>query len=595
MAEITFRLSAVPERIEELKRTLDPVGPSTFHATTYYDSTDLKLRRHGLNLCVREEEGRCIQTFKSDGFTGGTLISRGEWEDVIASDRPDFTAPETGPRLREAITPDELRPLFKTIVQRTAIALEPRPLTRIEMAIDEGEIRDGNISESISEIELELKSGDPAAIYDIALHLLKVAPLRIETRSKSERGYRLVDKDDGSASAVYAAPATLDGSMTVESALQSIGRSCIGHLRGNEPAALSGQAEGVHQIWVAVRRLRAALSAVKPIIPAEHYNWAQGELKWLAGELGPARNWDVFVANLLEPSEKVLSAATDLNRLAQAAELQRQAAYARAKEAIESPRYTTMMLKFAQWFEAQGWHDQPISKEAALLFATIGEVAPGLIERRWRQARKRSRHFGKLAPEQRHELRIALKKLRYTIEFLRDLFGKDEVKALEKRLKPLQEDLGHMNDLRTAHDLVANISSIGEGGNEVIRAGGIVLGWYNRALSDRKSKLRKDVRRLRRAKPFWPHAKVSLVGSAEDPAAQDPAPITGGLAGTMTKATDMPQNVHSRYRCQLRCSFIFRFFARPRGGAAVGATLATCRQALFEPKVTSWRTVPWSR
>ena len=400
---------------------------------------------------------------------------------------------------------------------------------------------EGNISESISEIELELKSGDPAAIYDIALHLLEAAPLRIETRSKVDRGYRLVAKDNGSASAVYAAPATLDGiSMTVESVLQSIGRSCIGHLRGNEPAALSGQAEGVHQIRVAVRRLRAVLSAVKPMIPAGHYNWAQGQLKWLAGELGPARNWDVFVANLLEPSEKILSAATDLNRLAQAAELRRQAAYARAKEAIESPRYTTMMLKFAQWFEAQGWHDQPISKEAALLFATIGEVAPGLIERRWRQARKRSRHFGKLAPEQRHELRIALKKLRYTIEFLRDLFGKDEVKALEKRLKPLQEDLGHMNDLRTAHDLVSDISGqVAEGGNEVIHGGGIVLGWYNRGLSDRESKLRKDVRRLRRARPFWPRAKVSLGGSAQDQSAAS-APVTNCSAGTMTKATDMP-------------------------------------------------------
>jgi triphosphatase len=385
LAEIEFRLSAVPQRMEELKRTLEPIGPSSVHATTYYDSADLKLRRHGLNLRVREEEGRCIQTFKSIGFTGGTLISSGEWEDVIAGNRPDFTAPETGPRLREAITPDELRPMFKTIVQRTAIALEPRPLTRIEMAIDEGEIRvsEGDISEPISEIQLELKSGDPAALYDVALRLLEVAPLRIETRSKLDRGYRMVAADGGSASAVYAAPATLDGSMTVESALQSIGRSCIGHLRGNEPAALAGQAEGVHQIRVAVRRLRAVLSAVKPMIPAEHHNWVQEELKWLAGELGPARNWDVFVANLLEPSEQVLSAETDLNLLVKAAEQRRQTAYARAKEAIESPRYTTALLKLSQWFEAQGWHDQPVSKEAALLFATIGDVAPGLIERRW--------------------------------------------------------------------------------------------------------------------------------------------------------------------------------------------------------------------
>ena len=544
MSEIEFRLSAAPERIQELKRTLEQIGPTSIRATTYYDSADLKLRRHGLNLRVREEEGRCVQTFKSNGFTGGSLLSTGEWEDVIAGDRPDFTAPETGPRMRAAITPDELRPLFKTIVHRTAIALEPRLLTRIEMTIDEGEIRDakGDISESISEIELELKSGDPVAVYDIALRLLEVAPLRIETRSKSDRGYQLVAAGHEPASAVHATPVTLHGSMTVESALQSIGRSCIGHLRGNEPAALSGQAEGVHQIRVAVRRLRALLSAVKHMIPTEHHNWAQGELKWLAGELGPARNWDVFVANLLEPMERVPAAETDLKLLAEAAEQRRRAAYARAKEAIESPRYTATMLKLAQWFEAQGWHDQPVSREAALLFATIGVVAPGLIERRWRQVRKRSRHFRELPPEQRHELRIALKKLRYTIEFLRGLFDGSEVKALEKRLKPLQEDLGLMNDLRTAHDLVAEVTSeVGAGGNEISRAGGIVLGWYNRRLTDRESKLGKDVRRLRGARPFWPRADVSLGGQADPSAPQDQsmasAPTIDGVAATIRNAT----------------------------------------------------------
>jgi triphosphatase len=177
------------------------------------------------------------------------------------------------------------------------------------------------------------------------------------------------------------------------------------------------------------------------------------------------------------------------------------------------------MLKLAQWFEAQGWHDQPVSKEAVLLFATIGDVAPQLIERRWRQARKRSRQFGKLTPEHRHELRIALKNLRCTIEFLKDIFDKGEVKALKERLKPLQEDLGNINDLRTAHDLVAEISRHGGvGGSEISRAGGIVLGWYNRGLSDRESRLRKDVRRLRRSKPFWPRTEVLPKHQADAPA-----------------------------------------------------------------------------
>jgi inorganic triphosphatase YgiF len=517
LAEIELKLSVVPDRLSELKQALESMGLRSATTTsslssTYYDSQDLKLRQHDLNFRVREVDGRYLQTLKANDFTDGNVLTRSEWEDAIASDRPDLAAPNTGSHLHGVVVLDELRPWFKTIVQRTVVELEPRSATRIEVAIDEGEIHslDGSGTEPLCEIELELKSGEPAAIYDIAMRLLDVAPLRIETRSKSERGYALVAPDDGTPTAIRAKRVVLHRSMTVETVLQGIGRSCITHLLCNQPAVLAGQPEGIHQMRVAARRLRAALSALKPMIPAEHYQWARDELKWLAAMLGPARNWEVFVANLLQPVEQALPAEADLKRLTAAADQRRRAAYERAREAIGSPRYIAAILKLARWIEARGWRDQPASEQAAMLFATIGDIAPGLIERRWRRARKRSRQFSKLSQEQRHKLRIALKKMRYTIEFLETIFDDDEVKALGKRLKPLQEDLGHSNDVRTAHQLVEELSRhVNEGGNDISRAGGIVLGWHNRGLTDNEPRVRKDVRRLRRAKPFWQRVDLS--------------------------------------------------------------------------------------
>jgi inorganic triphosphatase YgiF len=530
LAEIELKLSVEPDRLPELKQVLESMGLRSATSTstlssTYYDSQDLKLRQHDLNFRVREVEGRYLQTLKSNDFTNGNVLTRGEWEDVIASDRPDFAAPATGSRLHDVLVPDELRPLFKTQVRRTLVELEPRSGTRIEVAIDEGQIHslDGGAMEPLSEIELELKSGDPAVIYDVAMRLVDVAPFRVETRSKSERGYALVAADGRTPPAMHAKPVVLQGSMTVETVLQDIGRSCIAHLLCNEPAVLAGQPEGIHQMRVAARRLRAALSALKPMIPAEHYQWARDELKWLAAMLGPARNWEVFVAHLLQPVERALPVEPDLKRLTAVAEQRRSAAYERAREAIESQRYIVAMLKLARWIEARGWRDQPASEQAALLFATIGDVAPGLIERRWRRARKRSRQFSKLPQEQRHKLRIALKKLRYTIEFLESLFDDDEVKALGRRLKPLQEDLGHLNDVRTAHELVEELSRhVNEGGSDVSRAGGIVLGWHQRGLTDNEPRLRKDVRRLRRAKPFWPRVMLSMKAPVETQPTQPP-------------------------------------------------------------------------
>ena len=528
MPEIELKLSALPHHIPELKQALEAMGsssarPPMLFSSTYYDSPGLKLRRHGLSFRLRAEEGRWIQTLESHEFISANFLSRDEWEDVIAADSPDPAAPETGPRLLDVVGVEDLRPLFRTIVQRTVIELELPSTARIEIAIEEGDIRGAemDVSAPLCEIELASKSGDPAAVYEVALLLLKVAPLRIETLSKSDRGYRLVAPEGGTAAAMQPTPVALDAAMTVEAALQNIGRACISHLLRNEPAVLASQPDGIHQMRVAARRLRAALSALKPMIPAAQYQWALDELKWLAGTLGPARNWDVFAANLLEPVERALSVEKDLKRLAEATEQRRRMAHEHAKAAVASPRYTGTMLSLARWFEARGWRDQPASAQAALLFATIGDVAPGLIERCWRRARKRSRQFSELSLEQRHKLRISLKKLRYTIEFLKDLFDNGEVRALERRLKPLQEDLGRLNDVRTAHALVDEVSRhVNEGGSEIGCAGGIVLGWHVRGLSDQEPKLRKDVRRLRGAKRFWPREEPALKAEAEPLPAQ---------------------------------------------------------------------------
>jgi inorganic triphosphatase YgiF len=99
--------------------------------------------------------------------------------------------------------------------------------------------------------------------------LLEVAPIRIEIRSKSGRGYRLADCGETAPAVVHAEPVTLDRRMTVEAALQEIGRNCLAQLLRNEAAALSQQPEGVHQMRVAVRRIRSAISSLKQMLPAE--------------------------------------------------------------------------------------------------------------------------------------------------------------------------------------------------------------------------------------------------------------------------------------------------------------------------------------
>ncbi len=508
MTEIELKLAVAPGDFAKVKSALLAMaegrqGSSSALNSTYYDTSGLTLKDQDLTLRVRKSGQRFIQTVKAQD-PAGVNLARGEWEDSIAGERPDLEAPTSSRRLPRTLGSDELHPLFTTEVRRGVIMLEPRPATVIEAALDEGEIRtsDGHAAEPISELELELKSGDPAVLFDVALRLLEVVPLRLEMRSKSERGYRLVEGADATPPALHAKAMTLQAEMTVEAMLQRVGRQCLAQLLRNEPAALAGNPDGIHQMRVAVRRLRSALSAVEPMLPAEHYRWANGELKFLAGALGAARNWDVFATSLLKPLNDAAAIEDDLERLASAADRRRRSAHAAAKQAILAPRYTISILKLWRWVEARGWRDQPVSEELALLLAPIGGIAPDLIARRYRQVKARSKQFETLLPEQRHKLRIALKKLRYTIEFLASLFDGDAVATFLKQLKPLQDDLGHTNDVRVARDLLAELREA-DADAALARAGGIVLGWHDRGLADSEPNLRKHVKQLRRAKSFW--------------------------------------------------------------------------------------------
>ena len=121
-----------------------PGGPSSQEKliSTYYDTQDLDLQRHGLSLRVREQAGRFIQTVKSADLESAGLFSRGEWEDALPDSRPDLAAPESGGHLPEDVA-GKLHPLFVTEVTRTAVEIEPLPGTRIEAAIDDGDVTSG--------------------------------------------------------------------------------------------------------------------------------------------------------------------------------------------------------------------------------------------------------------------------------------------------------------------------------------------------------------------------------------------------------------------------------------------------------------------
>jgi inorganic triphosphatase YgiF len=472
--------------------------------STYYDTPEAALKQRGLTLRVRDQGGHFLQTVKEGDLASGDLLSRGEWEDTVTQGRPDPDAAQSGPRLPEGAAGD-LRPVFVTEVTRTIFEVEPIPGTTIEAAVDEGEIRavPSKSAEPISEVELELKGGDAAALYDLAAQLLEVAALRIETRSKSERGYHLTERGDAAPLAVHAEPVILDPDMTVEATLQRIGRSCLAQLLRNEPAVLSAQPEGVHQMRVAVRRLRSAISSLKKFLPSEDVQWVTEELRWLGGTLGPARNLDVFAAELVPIARAGLPDEPGWEDLAATLDRLRVAAYDQVTEAILSNRYTAGMLRLLRWFEASGGRRHSASDQPDPMTSPIAVIAADVLDRRRRKVKQRGKRFGSLAPPERHELRIAVKKLRYTVEAFGSLFDNDDLERFVRRLKCLQSDLGYANDVRVAHEFVIELFAQIEPGSPAAHAWIAVLEAHDQMLAGREQNLRRHRRQLNDASPFW--------------------------------------------------------------------------------------------
>ena len=500
MPETELKLAAALADLPKIRDALLAMPRSRRTASgalisTYYDTSDFALGRRRLVLRVRRQAGRFIQTVKAETRESGDLLTREEWEDRIAGAMPDLTAPHTRRSLDAAGIDGDLRMLFTTTVRRTTILIEPLPGVRVEAALDMGEIRTeaGGRTAPISEVELELKRGEPTALYDLALRLVRVAPLRLSLAGKAERGYALLAS---SAPPMPGPPALiLDGGMTVEAAFRAVGRRCLAQLLRHEPAALAGQPEGIHQMRVALRRLRAALAVLRPMLPAEQRRWASTEIKWLAGALGPAREGDVFAADLAAPGGDAASGS-----LSGAVEARLRAAHAAAEGAIRSPRYTVGLLRLARWIEGRGWRDPTLAEPAAGLLSPLAEVAPELIARSFRAAVKRSRHFAGLAARDRHRLRIALKTLRYTVEIMAPIFPRAEVRRFLKRLRCLQEELGRMNDRRVADRLLAELR---ETDHTAAAADDCCLVGSAADEATVEPRLRRQVKRLRRTQPFW--------------------------------------------------------------------------------------------
>lgn len=516
--EIELKLSLPQRALPALRRhplfaNAERVGKAQTLDNVYFDTPGLALKARKVALRTRKEGRRWLQTVKCAALSTGGLTQRPEWEqpyggnfDFGAIDNPDVV------RLLEYHR-DALVPVLSTRFRRDTRACAPREGVRILLMLDTGTIEAGGRSAPICELELELVAGDPLDLLELARDLARDLPLMPADLSKAERGYRLFH--DQAPAAVRAEPSRLEARQGVIAAFRDLAHGCLRQWQANAAAAAalaahpagdeSGAAEAadtacaecIHQLRIALRRLRSLLRLFAPALPAEFTDAWNERLAELADRYGDARDIDVLYADFLAPLQDTAGAdelgGEELPALLALADRRRKQARAAAIEHVADADQGLAMLEFSIALLRL--------PEGALLDAVALKAFARLrLARLRKKARRRYQAAGALIPAQLHKLRIALKRLRYGTEFFAPLFATGRTKRYLDALNRAQDTLGFLHDMEAAR---ARLQQWAGEDAALQRAAAFALGWQGARYTRRRRRALGEVETLLWGKTPW--------------------------------------------------------------------------------------------
>lgn len=491
--EIAFNLLRDPSDISDhpLFQGLDSSQRKL--VTVYYDTPGQHLSRAGWSLSLRSSECHNLKKYVQRIKGPTVMAQRPEFEIPIEGDSLDLEKIKATPLGKIMIGHEnEIGPMFDTTVERTAYLMHT-PSATIEVALDQGTVRsaDGRRRAPINDLELEKKSGSIGALFRVAVRLALDLRIMIEPASKAERGFALINNTQPSSQ--RHADMVLSTDLTIYACIRTIVNDALTHVLNNLKSAYAGQPEGIHQLRVAIRRMRAALFMFRRFFNRETVTAFDNELKRFSRVFGEARDWDVFVTQTLPK----VSAAAELDwpALVQPLAVRRQQqAHEKVRDALASQSFNSLILALMAWIE-----DGVLHNGQARFERPVRNVLPGLLSALDDRVSVRARKLGH-SDEAMHALRKAMKTLRYGVEFVASQFPTKEVKRFVGPCKDLQEALGTINDAGVTEALMAQI--IAEQA-AVAPANAYLEHWLDGGRQRAEDNVPKLIRRLRDDAPFW--------------------------------------------------------------------------------------------
>lgn len=459
----------------------------------YFDTADHGLARHGIALRLRSENGLWVQTLKAAGPHG---VAR--WEHNASIDPHDKAAlaPDIdrhrGSPAHEALAAclealrgqgqsTALTEVYQTAVDRRTRCLEVDGSV-IELAFDVGAVAAGEARTPLCELEFELKSGAVPALFAAALSWVGRHGLFLDTVSKSERGHLLATGRAQAAPAAAQAP-RVASSMDAPAFARAVVSACLCQVLPNACAAATGNAgaEHIHLLRVGLKRLRVALREMAEFSTGLDPSW-QAPLAAAFRGLGKHRDPVVIEETLWS-------------------ELPAQA------PRVHRPAPDNATSTVAALVRAQGFQWAQLQALAFAIDAVPGagagfdgaplEAVSDRLDTLLRRQRRDAKRFERLAPEQQHQVRKRLKRLRYLAEFIAPLFrARKGAKKYIGALKTAQAALGQYTDACVAIAACRRAA-------EEDPAAWFAVGWLSARLPALKRQARKALEKAAHEAPFW--------------------------------------------------------------------------------------------
>jgi triphosphatase len=465
--------------------------------TIYFDDNRGRLASHGLELRVRTEGGRHIQTIKS-----GAGLSRGEWESQIEGETPSRRTARGTPAKKYLRKKCRLGPIFEVRVDRKSWKVTRNGSTA-EISIDTGDITSHGRHEKISEAEIELKGGSAELVFELAREVIQICGAPLSFVSKGLRGRRL--EQGVSNRPEHDIDLRLDARSSAEEAFQRIIVACLQQVSINDEIlrVYPDNVESVHQARIAIRRLRAALSMFERMIDGEDARRIKRELKWICELLGKARDLDVFLSGPIKTAELKHPNVVGIATLRALSEAIRTAAHRRLSKALHSQRFRQLLFALVLLNYSGEWKRDADGNRRGLRRRRFIDFASDELERRLRSIAKKKRASAITGADElkRHRVRINSKKLRYMAEFLKSLAPPKKFARTMSALKDIQTGLGVAHDAIAAEQIIAQVLRK-DSGAELVFAAGVVRQIFAATTGSIEMACSAHTK-LRHSKPFW--------------------------------------------------------------------------------------------